>query len=144
MSIQIVLSQDHKRLDALLAQAARQIEDGDLARARASYDAFESGLRRHIRYEEERLFPLFRARTGIDGGPLAVMADEHREILRTLDEMRRALDTDDVPRFDQAHAELDLVLPDHNEKEEAVLYPEIDSLTTADERRELVEELERF
>jgi iron-sulfur cluster repair protein YtfE (RIC family) len=141
--VRSALGQDHDRLDELLARVVTLVDAGELARARADYADFETGLRRHIRFEEELLFPLFVERSGIKTGPTLVMISEHLEIERAVDDMHRALDDGDVTRFGDGRARLESVLPGHNVKEERVLYPMIDSLITAEEGRILVAELAR-
>ena len=55
-----LLSDDHDRLDALLASCLR--EDGTVVYE--TYDAFRRGLLRHIAIEERVLFPQLRKRSG--------------------------------------------------------------------------------
>ena len=80
------LSWDHDRLDDLESRAFKARERGDFSEAKALYAVFAFGLRRHIRFEEEILFPEFESRLGLSSamGPSAVMRDEHREILECL------------------------------------------------------------
>ena len=55
----------------------------------------ERALERHIRLEEEIVFPLFEARSGIVDGPTAVMRDEHRCLRRALALMRAGIEARD-------------------------------------------------
>jgi iron-sulfur cluster repair protein YtfE (RIC family) len=141
--VQSGLAEDHDRLDNIFSRVADLVELGDLDRARAGYVDFEAGLERHIRFEEERLFPLFIERSGIRGGPVVVMLHEHRAIERALDEMRRALESGDVRGFREGRLHLECVLPGHNLKEERALYPMIDSLITGDEGKALLADFAR-
>ncbi len=61
------LSEDHARLDALLARAVA----GDGPLSREPFDAFRAGLLRHIALEEKILFPALREASG--GEPLPVL-----------------------------------------------------------------------
>src|SRR5262245_9518428 len=79
-SITRYLSWDHDRLDGLLGEVTRHVEDGHFVQASSIFSTFDQGLRRHIRLEEELLFPLFECRTGMRNGPTAVMRNEHRQI----------------------------------------------------------------
>ncbi len=71
---------DHDRLDELFGrfQSSKQ---SDRTVARHLFAEFKAGLERHIAWEEDLLFPLFEAHTGMHAaGPTAVMRDEHRQI----------------------------------------------------------------
>lgn len=121
------LSWDHDRLDDLESRAFKARERGDFTEAMALYSIFAFGLRRHIRFEEELLFPAFEAKAGFptDMGPTAVMRDEHREILADLDRIEQAIGDGAAPLDSLRHG-LHLVLGNHNLKEEHVVYPMTD------------------
>ena len=142
-SITRYLSWDHDRLDGLLAEATRHVEEGDLSQARSIFLAFDDGLRRHIRLEEELLFPLFESRTGMRNGPTAAMRTEHRVIEAELTRMREGLDAGDASEYATGLANLHGVLGPHNVKEEQVLYPTTDDMLDVLERRDFVEGLTR-
>lgn len=143
-SVTRYLSWDHDRLDGLLGEATTRVENGQLAQALSLFRAFDAGLRRHIRIEEDVLFPLFEARTGTrTGGPTVVMRAEHRAIESELDRMRLALELGDASEYASGLATLHGVLGAHNLKEESVLYPTTDDLLEASERLELVDRLSR-
>jgi iron-sulfur cluster repair protein YtfE (RIC family) len=140
-SITRYLSWDHDRLDGLLSEATRRVDAGHLSDARSLFTAFDEGLRRHIRVEEELLFPLFESRTGMRNGPTAVMRTEHRSIEAELLRMRRGLDAGDASEYATGLATLHGVLGPHNVKEEQVLYPTTDDLMEVPERLAFVDRL---
>jgi iron-sulfur cluster repair protein YtfE (RIC family) len=142
-SITRYLSWDHDRLDGLLSEATRYVEQGDFSQARSIFLTFDEGLRRHIRIEEQLLFPLFESRTGMRNGPTAVMRTEHRQIEGELTRMRRGLDAGDSSEYATGLATLHCVLGPHNVKEEQVLYPTTDDMLDALERRDFVDGLTR-
>ena len=121
------LSWDHDRLDDLESRAFKARERGDFEEAKALYAVFAFGLRRHIRFEEELLFPEFEAKAGFptEGGPTAVMRDEHREILGDLDRIEQAIG-DGAASVESLRHGLHLVLGNHNLKEEHIVYPMTD------------------
>ena len=133
------LSWDHDRLDGLEARAFKAREDGDLAQAAALFSVFAFGLRRHIRFEEELLFPEFEAKAGFSPtmGPTEVMRVEHREILEILERLEKAIG-DGGSRVEPLRQGLHAVLGDHNLKEENVVYPGTDRALTPLERDVLV------
>ena len=118
------LSWDHDRLDDLESRAFKARERGDFTQAKAIYSVFAFGLKRHIRFEEELLFPEFETRAGIsaEAGPTAVMRDEHREILDCLDRIEKGIGDGSTPLESLRHT-LHLVLGNHNLKEENIVYP---------------------
>ena len=122
------LSWDHDRLEALDERAFDLLAAGDAPGAQVAWTEFTVGLKRHIRFEEELLFPAFEERLGVSpaSGPTAVMRDEHRGIERLIGAIGRAL-AGDGEALALRH-ELHDLLGDHNMKEERVLYPRTDEL----------------
>lgn len=139
------LSWDHDRLDSLEARAFQARERGDLDEATNLYSMFAFGLRRHIRFEEEILFPEFDSRMGLEktAGPTAVMRAEHLEILLWLDRIERSIGRPEAD-VDPLRKSFHGVLGDHNLKEEHVVYPGTDSVLSALERDALVARIQAF
>ena len=137
------LSWDHDRLDGLEARAFAARDQGDLVQAASLFSRFAFGLRRHIRFEEELLFPEFEGKAGFSStmGPTAVMRAEHREILEWLEKIEKVIDNRDVP-VEPLRLGLHSVLGDHNLKEENVVYPGTDRALTASERDALVSRIQ--
>ena len=137
------LSADHDRLDGLLAAVCKQVETRQLEEACATLAEFASGLSRHIRIEEEILFPILEMRTSRQAGPTLVMRSEHREILAAVRGMSDGLAQLDVDTFGEGLALLRQLLPAHNAKEELILYSEIERVFSDAERPLFVERLRR-
>lgn len=135
-SVTEFMSRDHDRLDALF-QDYQLLRKKDPKAAAGTFARFAEGLRRHIVWEEELLFPVFERRTGMtDAGPTAVMRLEHREIQEKLEEIRSGLEHGrDTVRHEERLLE---VLTDHNGKEEMILYPWMDSSATPSEREDVL------
>lgn len=144
VSVTELLEEDHRRLDALAEGMFAAARDGRDATALAS--AFTEGLARHIRIEEEVLFPVFEARTGMTRGPTTVMRMEHRAIEQQLANVREAVarlaaapgDKDALTDLEDARAMLVGILEAHNAKEENVLYPMTDRVLPGAERDDVV------
>lgn len=142
------LQTDHRRLDGLWEEYQRGLRSGNLAEAQTRFAEFALGLRRHIRMEENVLFPAFEERSGMRGmGPTAVMRSEHREIQALLEGIMGALagagDSAAAPRAVQEQAEaLYALLQSHDDKEESVLYPMSDRMLGERERDDLVREMQ--
>jgi hemerythrin-like domain-containing protein len=138
VTIRAVYEEDHDRLDELF-KTFQRLKHSDFAKANEAFTAFTVGLQRHIVWEEELLFPLWEEKTGMaEGGPTAVMRAEHRQIRALLDAIHDKLAAQPT-HSDQEEQALLALLGSHNMKEERVLYPSIDQVTTPEER-ELVYE----
>jgi uncharacterized protein (DUF2249 family)/hemerythrin-like domain-containing protein len=139
------LSWDHDRLDALEAAAFQKRAEGDFQSASDNYAAFAAGLRRHIAFEEQVLFPAFEEMTGMPptAGPTAVMREEHREIEALIGQIEAGIADRAVP-VEMLRRSLHDVLGEHNFKEEEILYPTTDQLLGTDKADELVKRIQRF
>lgn len=134
-SVSKFMEDDHDRLDGLLKDFLA-VKGEDPAKAKALFSSFDRGLRRHIRWEEEILFPSFEERTGMrDSGPTAVMRHEHVLIKGCLERIRGKIAANELA-VEGVVREMVGVLSEHNMKEERILYPEIDGGMGAQERSE--------
>jgi len=134
---------DHVRLDGLLEAARESMRAGDWPEAGGRFGSFAAGLRRHIRIEEELLFPAFEEATGMNGfGPAHVMRLEHLEIVARLDSLTRLLELQDAPGFGAGVADLISLLRDHNRKEEHVVYPLTDQSLPDEKRVDLIRRMQ--
>jgi len=125
--------QDHDRLDERF-KTFQQLKRSDFAKAKEAFKDFKFGLQRHIVWEEDLLFPLWEEKTGLaEGGPSFVMRNEHRQIGQQLEAIHQKV-AEQNPDSDQEEQSLLTLLGSHNMKEERVLYPAIDDVTSAEER----------
>ena len=132
------LQTDHRRLDSTFERFQDAVGGGRWEEASREFRVFSLGLKRHIRAEEEILFPLFEEKTGMyDAGPTAVMRMEHKDIRELLDRIIDETDRKNSGVSDSAGALLN-ILSEHNMKEEHILYPESDSFLSDHERKEVV------
>lgn len=138
------LEDDHRRLDALLADVARLADSGTHAEALIRFREFACGLNRHIDAEEQVLFPAFERMTGAVSGPTVVMRAEHLEIRRCIERAATVLEEQDATLAMDAVEALTEVLSLHNMKEEQILYPMTDRAVSALERENLVRQMQAF
>ena len=125
--------QDHDRLDELF-KMFQQLKRSDFAKAKEAFKDFKFGLQRHIVWEEDLLFPLWEEKTGMaEGGPTFVIRAEHRQIGEQLEAIHQKV-AEQNPDSDQEEQSLLTLLGSHNMKEERVLYPAIDDVTSQEER----------
>ena len=139
------LAWDHDRLDALERKAFAARAAAELADAAAIYRVFATGLRRHIGFEDQVLFPEFEARTGFtpDHGPTAVMRSEHRQIEALVARIEEGIG-DASASVDLLRQQLHEILGAHNVKEEQILYPGTDRTMTPTERDALVRRIQAY
>ena len=136
-----VFQNDHDRLDALW-QSFQALKRQNFLKAKEAFAQFKSGLERHIRWEEDLLFPLWEDKTGMsDGGPTFVMRHEHRRIEEQLQAIDRSISEENADDAEPEQALL-AVLAAHNLKEERVLYPAIDQVTAPEECREILRNIQ--
>jgi hemerythrin-like domain-containing protein len=121
-----VMGRDHKACDARFAVAEAAAAEGDLARAAVEFEAFAAALARHFRVEEEQLFPAFERHTGMTDGPTEMMRIEHADMRELLDQLRAAVDAADAAEFLGLADTLNVLMQQHNLKEEQVLYALLD------------------
>lgn len=123
---------DHDRLDVLFSEFMR-LKHEDFPGAKLYFKDFLRGLKRHIVWEEDVLFPLFENKTGnIGSGPTFVMRQEHRLIGEALERLHGKVRLADADCDTQA-GELKALLGEHNSKEENILYPMLDRLIQPEE-----------
>jgi len=135
--------EDHDRLDELFTTFQR-LKRSDFAKAKEAFKEFKIGLQRHIVWEEDLLFPLWEAKTGMsESGPTPVMRNEHRQIGQQLEAIHRKV-ADQNPDSDQEEQVLLDLLGSHNRKEERALYPAIDQVAGAEERETVFQNMKNI
>jgi regulator of cell morphogenesis and NO signaling len=136
---------DHARLDALEAAAFEARARGALPLARAIFTDFAHGLRRHIDFEEQLLFPEFEARCRLAGanGPTVAMRAEHRVVVDLLLRMEHEID-DPEAAIEWSRGELRQIQRDHDLKEEQILYRALDRMLDEEEGDRMVARLQAW
>lgn len=133
------LQTDHKRLDKIFNGFLKAVQEKNWGEAAKNFREFRTGLKRHIKAEEEILFPLFEVKTGMyEGGPTTVMRMEHKDIQELLDKILQATDARNDAQVSAAANRIMSILTDHNIKEEHILYPESDEFLSEAERSDVV------
>jgi hemerythrin-like domain-containing protein len=132
------MTHEHRHCDDLFAIAENAANAGDWTGCARDFAAFRAAVERHLREEEEVLFPAFEAQTGMTMGPTRVMRMEHEQMRGLLGDLDAACGRCDRSAF-LGHAETLLILmQQHNMKEENMLYPMADRALAA-RREELLE-----
>ncbi len=118
------LVDDHRYCDRLLAACEAAIAAGDAGAAATA--ALTEAIERHLRREEEVLFPELETSNPGASGPTGVMRMEHRQMRRLLADLAEAVDARDPESALGTLETLHLIVQQHNAKEEAILYPMAD------------------
>lgn len=140
-SIHIYLAWDRQRLVTTLAAVLKHIDAGEITNAQRSFAHFERGMRRHIRLYEEVALQLYAYdRTGESKGQPLTMRIQRAELIKTLDEMQKALQPLNADAFRAAHDTLTRLLTEHDAHENNVL-PYVDALLGAVEAERFVARL---
>ncbi len=126
------LGGDHRACDDLFASAEAAVAQKDWDSARSLSDRFQAAMAHHLRMEEEVLFPAFEARTGNTMGPTHVMRMEHEQMRALLQDMARAALAADHNGYLGLSETLNMLMQQHNLKEENMLYPMSDQVLAAD------------
>jgi hemerythrin-like domain-containing protein len=124
---------DHRRCDGGWEEVEAAAEAGDGAATRAYWERFAKALRRHLAMEEQLLFPAVEAATGMaNAGPTQVMRMEHEQMRGVLAQMEAALSRGDTDELMDQGDTLNVLIAQHNMKEEGVLYPMAERLLAAE------------
>ena len=135
------MSVDHDRLDNKIRMYGTE-KLVDIERAENIFLFFKSELERHIIWEEDILFPVFERKTSNkDAGPTSVMRMEHIQIKDHLQKIQRKLRAKKIQDPCGEEVALFKLLESHNQKEENILYPEIDNLTSEQEKDQMIKRI---
>lgn len=119
--ITLYLSNDHDRCDTLFFQAESCVSKNQWDQASLAFREFDAAMYRHLMLEEEILFPALREALGACG-PADVMRREHQQIRQIVKELDVALHACDAKEFLGAAETLNIMIQQHNFKEENMLY----------------------
>jgi len=135
------LGSDHHACDDVFASAEEAVARKDWDSARSLFDRFQAAMARHLAMEEDVLFPAFESRTGMSGGPTEVMRMEHAQMRDLLQAMADAVAAGNQNGYLGLSETLNMLMQQHNLKEENMLYPMSDRVLGA-ERDSVIREME--
>ena len=122
MTIKDFMTHKHRECDHFLAEAEEAAEKGDFDTALERYLAFKNETLKHFDMEEEYLFPMFEQKTGMTQGPTQVMRMEHAQAKSLFEKMDEAYNAKDKERIFGLGESMNILLQQHNAKEEQMLY----------------------
>lgn len=119
----IEMVRQHRECDEQLTRCETALRKRDMPSAGRNFRLFSEELDHHFMLEEQRLFPAFEKATGMANGPTVVMRGEHAEIRNLRDEAYAAIEANQPDEALAAIDTLNVLIQQHNIKEENVLYP---------------------
>jgi iron-sulfur cluster repair protein YtfE (RIC family) len=122
------MSSDHRACDDLFASAESAAAQKNWDGARTLFDRFQASMTHHLSMEETVLFPAFEARTGNTMGPTQVMRSEHEQMRGLMQDMAGAVAAGDRNVYLGLSETLNMLMQQHNLKEENMLYPMSDQV----------------
>lgn len=125
------MTTDHKACDEQFAVAETSALSNDWDDAAAAFNAFRDGMAHHFRMEEDVLFPTLKSAGG-PSGPVHIMLMEHTQIRGLLEQMAAAVAQKDAEEYGGLSETLLMVMQQHNNKEEQILYPIADQILAND------------
>ncbi len=137
----------HRRIRAFLAMAARVGQGGDPADQVAEACAqigryFREAMPRHVADEEESILPRLRGRAADIDAALAGMHEQHAAHEEHVAELAAAVAAPEArPRIATAAAALEEALAPHLDLEEAIVFPAIRRLLTAQDLADIAAEM---
>lgn len=132
---------DHRHCDDLFAAFESAVGADDWEAAASGVDAFLEAMRHHFELEETLLFPEFERLTGMSMGPTRIMRMEHEQMRGLFAELAAAVSARDGETALGVAETLNVLMQQHNLKEEEILYPMTDQ-ALAGESADLVRRLQ--
>jgi len=122
------LTHDHRRCDDLFVTAENHVCKQAWSEASTCFSQFRAGIEHHFEMEEQVLFPAFEQKTGSTEGPTEIMRNEHRQIRAIIEMLMKSLALQEKDEY-LGHSEtMNIMIQQHNMKEENILYPMTDQL----------------
>jgi len=118
--------EDHRHCDECWTQVEEAVQAGAADGVRSAWETFDRTQRHHLAMEEQVMFPAFEQATGMRGGPTMVMRGEHEQMRGMLDQMAQAFGQGDFEELLDLGDTLLMLIQQHNQKEEGMLYPMAD------------------
>lgn len=129
------LGSDHHACDNVFASAEEAVARKDWDSARSLFGEFQAAMARHLAMEEDVLFPAFESRTGMIAGPTEVMRMEHAQMRDLLQAMADAVAAGNQNGYLGLSETLNMLMQQHNLKEESMLYPMTDRVLQGEQDR---------
>lgn len=114
------LVHDHRKYDEALEDCEIAAEAEDWKTAVKLFSTFVEDLELHMLMEDEVLYPLLEKESGDPNGDLALLSQEHDDLVRLLGDLVYVIKTRDFDHFEESLQPLHKIMVQHNEHEERV------------------------
>ncbi len=132
LSLKEFFTLDHRRCDEKWTEVEAAAQAGDVEVEKEKWRTFQGEMLRHLRMEEEVMFPAFEQASGMThSGPTFMMRSEHEQMRGLIEQMDAAANGDDYDELVDLGDTLLMLIQQHNQKEEQMLYPMADRALTA-------------
>lgn len=122
------LGSDHRACDDVFASAEVAVAQKNWDSARSLFECFQTAMAHHLAMEAKVLFPAFESRTHNSTGPTQVMRMEHEHMRELMQAMATAMAETNQDRYLGLSETLNMLIQQHNLKEENMLYPMSDQV----------------
>ncbi len=123
-TIKEFLTSDHSRCDEIFA-SMEAAANSSFEDAKVLCLEFIKATEHHFQMEERIVFAEFEKKTGMTQGPTQMMRHEHTQMRALMQDMFKALESENKDKFFGNSETLMILLQQHNMKEEQMLYPMI-------------------
>lgn len=115
------LVHDHRKYDALLTECEMAADMADWKGAVQLFNEFVSNLKLHMLMEDEVLYPFFKKEVSGSDDKIAVLLEEHENLVRLLRDLISVIKTKNIELFTESLVPLHEAMNEHNHHEEIVL-----------------------
>jgi len=134
-TIEKLMLEEHKRLDNLLDDLERDLEDYE--KTRKNFDCFKWSLEKHFFVEEKIIFDSFVMISGEETNDIFHLLEDHSKIIKLLKIIGRQLNNKIKP---QLH-ELKNILSTHRDFEDEGFYPNLDERLNLEQKKKISERI---
>ena len=93
------LVHDHRKYDALLTECEMAAEMADWKDAVSLFNQFVRELKLHMQMEDEVLYPFFEEEVSDPEGEIALLLEEHEDLVRLLCDLVCVIKTKNIDHF---------------------------------------------
>ena len=143
------LRQEHQAVLQLLNEMNRVLDSANTSTAASWKPFFENALEyfkrdvaTHFKKEEDALFPAMEGHIGRNGGPIAVMLNEHQLHNSLLKELGDAVTAGNLAGLRSVWENFNPLLTMHIAKEDSVLFPMAEHMLTEEEWGRVAQKME--
>jgi hypothetical protein len=128
-NISKIMSEEHKKLDRLLEEFEKNLEDVE------KFNKFKWNMEKHFNIEEKVVFDVYSRVREEEIPAIFDLMEEHKEILRLITDIEEDIEKEKIKDISL----LKEVLERHRKFEEEDFYPELDLDLDKEQKQEIIE-----